>query len=329
LLRQALLAAAASDQVRGIVTSTPATRAVVDRFVAGESIADAVRVARSLCDDGLRVTLDYLGESVTDPLHAAATADQYTALLGKLAGEGLTADGAVEVSVKPTAVGLSLDAPEPGGASETGERIAGGHIERIAAAAADCGTTVTLDAEDHRTVDATLRIAASLRGKYPWLGSVVQAALRRSETDVRALAAPGVRVRLVKGAYAEPVSEAFTVKHDVDKSFARCLRVLMEGPGYPMIATHDPRLISITRALGLSRPADSFEYQMLYGIRTGLQRSLAAQGGRVRVYVPYGSDWYGYLVRRLAERPANLAFFLRSLRPLRRAMVWDMIGAGT
>lgn len=324
LLRQSLLAVAASDQIREFVTKTPVTRAVVDRFVAGEGIGDAVRVARSLCDDGLGVTLDYLGESVTDPQHAAATADQYTTLLGKLAAEGLTKDGAVEVSVKPTAVGLSLEAAEPGGTSDIGERIAAGHIERIAAAAADCGTTVTLDAEDHRTAEATLRIAASLREKYPWLGSVVQAALRRSETDVRALAASGARIRLVKGAYAEPVSEAFTVKHDVDKAFARCLRVLMEGPCYPMVATHDPRLIAITRALGLSRPANSFEYQMLYGIRTGLVRSLAAEGARVRVYVPYGSDWYGYLVRRLAERPANLAFFLRSLRPLRGAL-----GSGT
>jgi proline dehydrogenase len=320
LLRQALLAAAASDQIRGLVTATPATRAVVDRFVAGEGIGDAVRVARTLRDNGLLVTLDYLGESVTDPLHAAATADQYTALLEKLAADGLTRDGAVEVSVKPTAVGLSLEASGPGGpggVSEAGERIAAAHIERIAAVAAECGTTVTLDAEDHRTADATLRIAASLREKYPWLGSVVQAALRRTETDVRALAAPGVRVRLVKGAYAEPVSEAFTAKHDVDKAFARCLRTLMNGPGYPMIATHDPRLIAITRSLGLSRSPDSFEYQMLYGIRSGLQRSLAAAGAQVRVYVPYGSDWYGYLVRRLAERPANLAFFLRSLRPLR------------
>lgn len=317
MLRQALLAAAASDQIRGLVTATPATRAVVNRFVAGEGISDAVRVARSLRADGLYVTLDYLGESVTDPLHAAATAEQYTALLGKLAAEGLTKDGAVEVSVKPTAVGLSLEAPGPGGTSDAGERIATGHIERIATVAADCGTTVTLDAEDHRTVEATLRIAASLREKYPWLGSVVQSALRRTETDVRALAAPGVRVRLVKGAYAEPVSEAFADKHDVDKAFARCLRVLMDGPGYPMIATHDPRLIAITRSLGLARPADSFEYQMLYGIRTGLVRSLAGEGARVRVYVPYGSDWYGYLIRRLAERPANLAFFLRSLRSLR------------
>ncbi|MBO0803783.1 MAG: proline dehydrogenase family protein [Nocardiopsaceae bacterium] len=303
MLRRALLAVAASDRIRELVTATPATRAVVDRFVAGESIGDAVAVAQRLRAAGLLVTLDYLGEEVTDPGQAAATAEQYIQLLGKLAAEGLTAGGAVEVSVKPTAVGLLLD-----------HQAATRNIARIATAASDCGTTITLDAEDHRTADATLRAAAGLREIFPSVGSVVQAALRRTETDVRALAAPGVRVRLVKGAYAEPVSQAFTARHDVDKAFARCLRVLMSGPGYPMIATHDPRLIAITRSLGLYREPGSFEYQMLYGIRADEQRSLAATGARVRVYVPYGSDWYGYLVRRLAERPANLAFFLRALR---------------
>ena len=302
MLRQALLAAAASDQIRQLATTTPAARGVVNRFVAGENIGDAVAVARRLRAEGLLVTLDYLGEDTTDTRRAAATAGQYTQLLGKLAAEGLTDGGAVEVSVKPTAVGLKL-----------GEELAAGHLERITAAAADAGTTVTLDAEDHRTADATLRVAARLRERYPSVGSVVQAALRRTETDARALTGPGVRVRLVKGAYAEPVSEAFTVKHEVDKAFARCLRVLMEGHGYPMIATHDPRLIAITRALGLWRATGGLEYQMLHGVRTDLQRELAASGAKVRVYVPYGSDWYGYLVRRLAERPANLAFFLRAL----------------
>ena len=315
MLRRVLLAAAASEQIRGFVTATPATRAIVDRYVAGESIGDAVRVARSLREAGLLVTLDYLGEDTTDALRAAATATQYVQLLGKLAAEGLTEGGAVEVSVKTTAVGLLLGAAETGGtAGVLGEHIAAEHIERIAIAARDAGTTVTLDAEDHKTTDAGLRIATSLRSRLPSVGSVVQAALRRTETDVRELAAPGVRVRLTKGAYAEPVSEAFPTRHEVDKSFARCLRILMAGPGYPMVATHDPRLIEITRSLGLHRAPDSFEYQMLHGVRADEQRRLAAAGARVRVYVPYGSDWYGYLVRRLAERPANLAFFLRSLR---------------
>jgi len=313
-LRRVLLAAAASEQIRGFLTATPATRAIVDRFVAGDSIGDAVRVARSLREAGLLVTLDYLGEDTTDAVRASATATQYVQLLGKLAAEGLTEGGAVEVSVKPTAVGVLLESEGSAGPSVLGERIAAEHIERIALAARDAGTTVTLDAEDHRTTDAGLRIANSLRSRLPSVGSVVQAALRRTETDVRELAAPGVRVRLTKGAYAEPVTEAFPTRHEVDKSFARCLRILMAGPGFPMIATHDPRLIAITRSFGLHRAPDSFEYQMLYGVRADEQRQLAAAGARVRVYVPYGSDWYGYLVRRLAERPANLGFFLRSLR---------------
>ena len=314
MLRRALLAVAASEQIRGFVTATPATRAVVDRFVAGESIGDAVRVARSLREDGLLVTLDYLGEDTTDLAQAAAVATQYTQLLGKLAAEGLTEDGAVEVSVKPTALGLLLaSAGAADGIATLGERTAAEHIERIVVAAQDAGTTVTIDAEDHRTTDAALRLANSLRPRFGSVGTVVQAGLRRTEADVRDLAAPGVRVRLCKGAYAEPVSEAFTARHDVDKSYARCLRILFEGPGYPMVATHDPRLIAITRSLGLRRSPDSFEYQMLYGVRADEQRRLAQTGARVRVYVPYGGDWYGYLVRRLAERPANLLFFLRSL----------------
>ena len=152
------------------------------------------------------------------------------------------------------------------------------HLERIALAARDAGTTVTVDAEDHRTTDAALRLANSLRSRFPGVGSVVQSALRRTEADVRELASPGTRIRLCKGAYAEPVSESFESRHDVDKSFARCLRILMAGHGYPMIATHDPRLIAITRSLGLARSSDSFEYQMLYGVRPEEQRRLASSG---------------------------------------------------
>jgi proline dehydrogenase len=312
VLRRALMAAAASERIRDVVTRAPGARGIVDRYVAGESSEDAVAVARELRSAGLLVTLDYLGEDTTDAQRATATTAQYVHLLGKLAAEGLTEDGAVEVSVKPTAVGLLLGMNEDG--PEMGVRIATEHLERIAAAATDAGTTVTIDAEDHRSTDAALRIANSLRSRFPAVGTVLQAALRRTEADVRELAAPGTRVRLCKGAYAEPVAEAFESRHEVDKSFARCLRSLMAGPGYPMIATHDPRLIAITRSLGLARPAGSFEYQMLHGVRPDEQRRLAASGAKVRVYVPYGGDWYPYLVRRLAERPANLALFLRSLR---------------
>jgi proline dehydrogenase len=318
MLRSALLAMAASERIREIVTTTSAASALVHRYVAGESSEDAVTAARALRAEGLNVTLDYLGEDATDAQRAAATAAQYVHLLGKLAAEGLTAGGAVEVSVKPTALGLLLGTEGQSAPNALGERVAAEHLERIVVAAREAGTTVTVDAEDHRTTDAGLRIAGALRSRFPSagspsVGSVVQAALRRTEADVRGLAGPGTRVRLCKGAYAEPISESFDSRHAVDKSFARCLRILMAGPGYPMIATHDPRLITITESLGRARSPDSFEYQMLFGVRPEEQRRLAASGAKVRVYLPYGGDWYPYLMRRLAERPSNLALFLRSL----------------
>ncbi|MBV9207140.1 MAG: proline dehydrogenase family protein [Actinobacteria bacterium] len=304
MLRRALLAASASSRLRRLITSAPVTRAVVDSYVAGETADDAVRVTRALRAAGLLVTLDYLGEDTKDPAQAAAVTDEYIQLIGKLGAEGLTHGGVAEVSVKPTAVGLYLDA---GTASR--------NISRICAAAREAGTTVTLDAEEFGAIEPTLRIAGELRADYPDLGCVVQSFLRRSEADCRALAGHGSRVRLCKGAYSEPESVAFGSRREVDSSYARCLRALLNGPGYPMVATHDPRLIAITGSLALltGRAADSFEYQMLYGIRPAEQRRLADTGARVRVYVPYGGDWYAYLVRRLAERPANLAFFLRSL----------------
>ena len=296
MLRRVLLAASASSRLRQLITTAPRARAIVDSYVAGETQQDAVRVTRALRAAGLLVSLDYLGEDTKDPAQAAAVTDEYIELLGKLGAEGLTQRGAAEVSVKPTAVGLFL-----------GARTATENISRICDAARGAGTTVTLDAEEFAAIDPTLRIAAQLRGKYSDLGCVVQACLRRSEADCRALAGYGIRVRLCKGAYREPESVAFTTRRDVDASYARCLRALMNGPGYPMLATHDPRLIEITGSLALltGRAADGFEYQMLYGIRAAEQRRLADTGAQVRVYVPYGGDWYAYLMRRLAERPAE------------------------
>jgi proline dehydrogenase len=307
VLRQALLAISDSQQIRQFVTYYPRMRQIVDRFVAGESSSDAVDVARDLRAEGLLVTLDYLGEDTTHAAQAEAVTSEYIDLMGKLGAEGLTTGGAVEVSVKPTAVGLYL--------ADDGEKVAAANIARIAAAARDVGTTVTVDAEDHVAVEATQRIVSQLRSTFGSLGSVAQAMLRRTEADCRALTAQGTRIRLCKGAYNEPETEAYTRRHDIDRSYARCLRILMEGPGYPMVASHDPRLIQIAGSLALQtgRSCGDFEYQMLYGIRPDEQRRLASTGAQVRVYVPYGSDWYGYLVRRLAERPANLAFFLRSI----------------
>jgi proline dehydrogenase len=280
----------------------------VARFVAGETIDDALAVTRRLAADGRLVTIDFLGEDTTDPEQAAAVTAEYIRLLGRLSADGLAARGRAEISVKPTAVGLDL----PG----HGDKTALANIRRIAAAARNAGTTVTVDMEDHTRVDRTLRMVAELRADFPDLGCVIQSYLRRSADDCRALAKAGSRVRLCKGAYQAPDGIGLASRADVDLSYARCLRILLDGPGYPMLATHDPRLIKIVgaRAELVGRDSDSFEYQMLYGIRSAEQHRLASSGAQLRVYVPYGTDWYGYLVRRLAERPANLAFFLRALR---------------
>jgi proline dehydrogenase len=307
MLRRALLAASASGRIRQILTTAPVTRDVVARFVAGDTADDALAVTRRLLDEGLLVSLDYLGEDTVDPQQAAAVTEEYVRLLARLGAAGMSAGGRAEVSVKATAVGLDL--------AEHGEKTARENIARICAAARAAGTTVTVDAEEHTRVESTLRILAQFRPEFPDLGCVIQSYLRRSPGDCRALAAAGSRVRLCKGAYSAADDVAFTARAEVDRCYARCLRRLIDGPGYPMLATHDPRLIAIagTAAATAGRDAGSFEYQMLYGIRPAEQRRLAGAGAQVRVYVPYGSDWYGYLVRRLAERPANLVFFLRSL----------------
>ena len=307
VLRRILLAASGSDRARRLITSAPYARGVVARFVAGDDAAEAVQVARRLLARGLLVSLDYLGEDTADREQAAAVAREYVRLIGRLGAAGLAEGGRAEVSVKPTAVGLGLP--------EHGDKTAAENISRICAAAREAGTTVTLDMEDHTHVEATLRLVAELRGEFTDLGCVIQSGLQRSVSDCLALARPGSRVRICKGAYRAPEIVAFAARHDVDRSYVRCLRVLLRGPGYPMIATHDPRLISIAAAQAAmaGRAPGSFEYQMLYGVRAAEQQRLADSGAAVRVYLPYGSDWYSYLVRRLAERPANFAFFLRSL----------------
>jgi proline dehydrogenase len=307
VLRHILLAASDSGQLRKLVTSAPVARGVVARYVAGERTTDAVAAARALREAGLLVSLDYLGENTRDAGQAAAVVAEYRSLLAALAAGGLSGGGGTEVSVKPTAVGLGL--------AEHGEKAATENIGRICMVARDTGTRVTVDMEEHVWVDATLRIVRALRDDFPDLGCVIQSQLRRSAADCAALASRGSRVRLCKGAYDPPPEVAFGSRGEVDRSYARCLGVLMRGDGYPMIATHDPRLIKIatSQAYLTGRGQGDFEYQMLYGIRPAEQRRLAATGARVRVYVPYGNDWYAYLVRRLAERPANLAFFLRSL----------------
>lgn len=288
--------------MRRSVSGFPLTRKVVDRFVAGETVQEARDTVVRLREAKLTVTVDHLGEETRDADAAAATAQAYVTLLEAL--RPLRLGGAAEVSVKLSAVGQAFD---EGKALE--------HARRICAAAEAGGSTVTLDMEDHTTVDSTLKILRELRADHPSTGVAIQAYLFRSEDDCRELSAAGSRVRLVKGAYREPAAVAHQSRTDVDKAYVRCLRILMAGKGYPMVATHDDRMISITELLAdrSGRTPGDYEYQMLYGIRTDRQEALAGAGHTVRVYVPYGDDWYGYFMRRLAERPANIAFFLRAL----------------
>ncbi len=305
LLRQPLLLLARSQRVKTLVSTMPVSAGIVTSYVPGETTADAVDATEALAADGLRATLDFLGEDTLDAEQAQATVAAYVEALTALSTRGLTR--AAEVSLKLSAMGQAL----PDG----GDKIALENARTICRAARNAGTTVTLDMEDHTTTDSTLAVLRELRKDFPETGAVLQAYLHRTEADCRALAYEGSRVRLCKGAYHEPETVAFQDKLDVDKSYVRCLKVLLAGQGYPMIATHDPRLVEIASSLvsRYGRAQGSYEYQMLYGIRPEEQKRLASSGETVRVYIPYGTEWYGYLMRRLAERPQNLSFFAKSL----------------
>ncbi|MGN6608237.1 MAG: proline dehydrogenase family protein [Jatrophihabitans sp.] len=312
MMRSAILAASRSARLQAMISRAPVTRGVVQRFVAGDDTAAAVAATRTLTVEGLTVSLDHLGEDPTDRAQAEHATAAYLELLSALERDGLTErlgplSARVEVSVKLSAVGQVL----PG----DGAALALDHAREICAAAERVGATVTLDMEDHTTTDATLETLADLRKDFPATGAVLQAYLRRTEADARDLAVAGSRVRLCKGAYDEPASVAFRGRADVDASYRRCLDVLLHGDGYPMIATHDPAMITAAQQLitATGRTHDSYEFQMLYGVRPQEQQRLAGQGHVVRTYVPYGAQWYGYLMRRLAERPANLTFFARSV----------------
>ena len=304
LLRRALLALSGSDRLRAMALRLPLTSAVVARFVPGETIDDCIAAVRSLAGDRLLASIDFLGEDTTSPERAAAVRDGYLQVLERLRTEELA--GSAEVSIKLTALGLGL----PGG-----HDIALGHARDICAAAADAGTSITVDAEDHTTTDTTLGILAELRRDHPDAGGVLQAYLHRTLEDCSLLAGAGSRIRLCKGAYAEPAEVAHQTREEVSASYVACARILLAGDGYPMLATHDPEMIAAVGELAgrYGRAPGSYEYQMLYGIRSDEQRRLAACGHRVRVYVPFGTDWWGYFIRRLAERPANLVFFLKAL----------------
>ncbi|MGW7364602.1 proline dehydrogenase family protein [Streptomyces sp. NPDC054841] len=323
MLGPVILAASRSEKMRRFVSAAPGTKQVVARFIAGETVDQVIPIVEDTIGKGLEVTLDVVGEDITTREQAAAARDAYLELIEHLKDLGLGTKA--EMSVKLSMFGQSLEieggGPEGHSVEGGGGRRAGGHelalanVRPVVEAAAAIGTTVTLDAEDHTTLDSMFAIHEELRKDFPQTGCVIQAYLFRTEDDARRLAANGSRVRIVKGAYKEPAEVAIQDKAEIDKAYVRILKILMEGEGYPMIGSHDPRLISVSQELArrAGRKLDEYEFQMLYGIRSDEHVRLAAEGHRMRVYTAYGTDWYGYFMRRLAEKPANLLFFVRSM----------------
>ncbi|MDX1659343.1 MAG: proline dehydrogenase family protein [Nitriliruptorales bacterium] len=301
MLRRALIAASESGRLREIAENAGAARNVAMRFVAGETLEDALRVARQLNMLGMRVTLDHLGESVTDEQVARQHADTSLEILDAIDEREL--DGSI--SVKPTALGIDIS-------RELCEDLIG----RICKRAADVGTHVTIDMEGSDHTQDTVDLVRSLRERgHDNVGCAVQSYLHRTYDDVRLLTGLGASLRLCKGAYSEPEEIAYQERIEIDRNFVRCADYVLQGDTYGRFATHDDRLIARLQHLAGERgvPKDRYEFQMLYGVREPLQRQLVADGYDLRVYVPFGSEWYPYFVRRIAERPANLTFFLRAL----------------
>jgi proline dehydrogenase len=302
-MRTGLLWLSRRRAVGRLATRLPITRGMVARFVAGETLPDALRALETLHAAGFRTTVDVLGEAVTSVDAARAAADEYLATLDALAARGLDRN----VSVKLSQMGLGLD-----------EDVCRDNVRRILECAAEHEAFVRIDMEDHRTTDATLALWRELRPVNQGRGDsgvVIQSALRRSPEDIEALIDEHARVRLCKGAYVEPGTVAHPDKVDVDAAYAALMERLLRDGTYPAVATHDERLIAravaFVRAEGIT--PDRFEFQMLYGVRRDLQERLVRAGFGVRVYVPFGTQWYPYFMRRLAERPANVAFVLRSV----------------
>ena len=300
LLRQAILAAVANRTVQRFVRRY-GMRLGAARFVAGETLDDAVRVIRALNERGLRANTTLLGEGIRDADEARAVATTYEEVVRRLVGEGLRAN----VALKLTHLGLVLD-----------EELAFENVSRVVERAAELGAFVRIDMEESQWVDATLRIYRELRdGGRDNVGTVLQSYLYRSEADLASLLPLRPNLRLVKGAYLEPPEVAYPRKDDVDAVFVRLLERALRGGGFTAVATHDERLIehaiSFADREGIAR--ERFQFQLLYGVRPQLQLDLVRRGYDVLVATPYGPEWYPYLMRRLAERPANLLFFVRSL----------------
>jgi proline dehydrogenase len=280
-------------------TSALAAR-LAARFVAGATLEDALATARRLNAEGIAVTLDHLGESVSSLAEAAAARDVYLRTLSTIVETGIQGN----VSLKLTQLGLDFS---------YGQCRA--NMERLAASAARLNAFVRIDMEASAYTGRTLTLARDLHAAYGSVGVVIQACLRRSRQDVETLCRNRIRVRLCKGAYLEPASVAFPRKRDVDRNYVELMKLLLDQGDYPALATHDPRIIDEAKTCveRCKIPRDAFEFQMLYGIRRDLQRQLVAEGYRLRLYVPFGQAWYPYFMRRLAERPANVLFILRNL----------------
>ncbi|HMA34867.1 MAG TPA: proline dehydrogenase family protein [Chloroflexia bacterium] len=300
MLRQGFLTLSQSKGLRDFAVANPLARKVARRFVAGEELSEAVQVIGALNQEGLFATFDLLGENVTSTADAHATADAYLALLDAIQTHKLKSN----VSLKLTAMGLDLS-----------EGTALDNMRRILERARGYGNFVRIDMESSDYTDVTLALFRRLWQDYQNVGVVLQAYLYRTPQDIDEMIHLKARVRLCKGAYNEPPSIAFPEKKDTDMQYARLMCKLIDLGTYPGIATHDPRLIRLAQRFVAKKsiPADRFEFQMLYGVRSQLQRDLVRDGFNMRVYVPYGEQWYPYFMRRLAERPANLVFLLSNL----------------
>jgi len=300
ILRNLLLFLSTQKQLRAWMENSPITARLTQRFVAGSSLEDALAVCRKLNEERIMVTLDHLGESVRSSSGAEAYRDAYVEALRRVEELGLAAT----ISVKLTQLGLEIS-----------EALCRQNVEPLVQLARRTGNRVEIDMEASPLVDRTLAIVEEMHLKYGCVRGVIQAYLRRSEGDLLRLCELGAPVRLCKGAYKEPSEMAFPRKRDVNRNYVRLARALLEKGREPALATHDPKMIAaaLDYAHQLKLPAESFEFQMLYGIRRDLQSALVRQGFRLRLYVPYGNAWYPYFMRRLAERPANLLFLLRHL----------------
>jgi proline dehydrogenase len=291
-----------SHELQNVALNNRAARRLALRFVAGETLSQAVNAIRALNARGIMATFDHLGENVTTPAEAQAAADSYVDILDAILKEGLNSN----VSLKLTQMGLDVD-----------EDLCYRNVGRICERARDTNNFVRIDMESSAYTDRTLGVFRRLwhEGGYRNVGVVLQAYLYRTESDVREMNRLGARVRLCKGAYNEPAEVAFPRKADVDANFAKLTTLLLRDGTYPGIATHDARLISFTQRYAASKKIDpsKFEFQMLYGVRRELQGELAQQGYNMRVYVPYGKEWYPYSMRRLAERPANVMFVVSNM----------------